>query len=262
MQITCVVVLVVVLFVQCNAINTTKPADVTIQKLHIDKHHMQFWKSETHTQQFVANETVLIFIDVWCWHRFPSMRNAIKKAVPRINKLVQYADDVGMKVLWAPYDKGLERRFTPYIDRSVNMKNPVFGNAFWRRLHTLNSDDGTHLGNRHLCNKHSKLPGMHPRLQVKPHHLTIKRTSTKDLRDMGITTAMLGGVSLSECLIHRPMGAVALLKAGIKTMVLEGMAFSGGNPKSAEFMFQDDAGMTKIWTSVFQRFFNGSVSFH
>ena len=171
MQASYVLALMLLLFVYCNAGNT-KPATVTIQKLHTDEHHIQFWKTETSTETFVANETVLIFIDMWCWHPFPAMRNSIRKAIPRINNLVQYADSVGMKVLWAPYDKGLERTFSPYIDSSVNMNNPVFGSTFWQRLNTLNSDDGTHRGNRQLCNKHSDIPGMHPRLHIKPHHLT------------------------------------------------------------------------------------------
>lgn len=254
-------VLLLLLFAGCcygnDTLNIT--GTVTVETL-VAKHHILSWQKQTSVQQFAPNETVLIFIDVWCWHPFPSMRKAVTKVVPRINRLVDKADALGMRVLWAPYDSGLERHFRPYIDHSVNMNNPVFGDAFWKRLTTLNSDDGTHRGNRQLCNRHSAMPGMHPRLRVKPHHLTIKTTSTKTLRDMGITTAMIGGVSLSECLIHRPMGAVALLKAGLKTMVLEGMAFSGGNPLSAEFMFQDDEGMTRIWTSVFHRFFNGSVA--
>ena len=166
----------------------------------------------------------VIAVDVWNFHWCKTATMRVDAFVPRMNKALDAARDLGMTVMLCPSDVvdnyvGYPQRETVFTLPKVSVPNVVDVTC------PPAPDAGGCACGRERCAVNYGWDGMHPGLRIAPHDLMPDTQAEvyAICQKYGLTHLIYVGFHTQVCLLGKPMGLKAMKSAGLRCVLARDM---------------------------------------
>ncbi|MDR1593456.1 MAG: NPCBM/NEW2 domain-containing protein [Prevotellaceae bacterium] len=194
------------------------------------------------------SKTAIIIIDMWNFHWCMTATERVSAMVPRMNRVLDIARELGMQIIWNPSDVvtsysgypqyenavAVQRRSAPKTREAISAQ---FSAPYGRCM----CGPGIH------CHGNYGWDAMHPDLAIEDNDLISSSTDEiyTLLADRGITGVIYMGVHTNMCVFGKPGAMSSMWRAGFDCMLARDLndAYTAYEPERG---YTPDDGTTEI----------------
>ena len=185
--------------------------------LQLQQRDPQTGALSSRTEEWDPRHTAVVAVDVWNFHWCKTSTERISSLLPRMNKALEAARNLGMTVFLCPTDVADNFVGTPMVERVLAVEPlPV---PHVRDVNCPASPDGGGCTcGRERCQGNYGWDGMHPDLVVGPDDLMPNDAGRlyTICKQRGITHLIFVGFHTQVCLLGKSVGLRAMLEAGFQ----------------------------------------------
>ena len=199
------------------------PAPARIMELDLQSRDPKTGQIAHHTEQVDSAKIAVVTIDPWNFHWCMTACERVSAMVPRWNRAMQCARELGMQVIWGPSDvigsyAGWPQRERALAVKYIPVPQPQKGPI---QPHFTAPGGGCMCGPGYDCKGNYGWDGMNPGLVIGENDLIISATEELYalLKERGITHVIYTGLHTNICLFGKPGALRFMVDAGLHCML-------------------------------------------
>jgi nicotinamidase-related amidase len=199
-------------------------------------------------------QTAIIIIDMWNFHWCMTATERVSAMVPRMNRVLAVARELGMQVVWNPSDVVTAYSGYPQYEKAVAVQHrpaPQIREAL--TAHFTAPYGQCMCGPGIYCRGNYGWDAMHPDLAIAEEDLISSSTDEiyTLLADRGITTVIYMGVHTNMCVFGKPGAMSSMWSAGFNCLLARDLndAYTAYDPERG---YTPDTGTTEIDENLLQ----------
>ena len=203
------------------------------------------------TEKIDPATTGVVIVDMWNYHHCMTAEQRVGAMVPRMNRALEGARKLGIKVIWAPTDVADLYVGTPQRERAMAI--PELALPHVRKIPWCGTLDGTCMCGPGIdCHVDYGWDGMNPNLFIAPDDYIVGRDATAmySLCDkLGLTHLIYMGVHANFCVLGKGPAIKNMYEAGLRCYIARDLtdALTHSDPKTG---FTPDAGTARVVTDL------------
>jgi NPCBM/NEW2 domain/Chitobiase/beta-hexosaminidase C-terminal domain len=196
-----------------------------ILELHTQTRDPKTDRVAAHLEKVDPRKVGVIIIDPWNYHWCMTWSEQAGGTVPRMNRALAGARQLGMQVLWAPTDVASMYAGVPQRERALAFPYIAVPNVREFRCPFTLASGHCHCGPGHACLPNYGHDAMPPDIDLAESDLIV--SGTQELysicRKLGLTHLIYLGGAVNLCLTGKPEGLQSMHQAGLEGWVARDM---------------------------------------
>ena len=210
------------------SLSSTWAADTTL-KLTLQRRDARTGGPLISQEEVPANRLGIVVIDLWNYHWCKTSAARVAALVPRMNRCLQVARDLGIQVFLCPTDVADNYVGTPQVESVIALQRVPIPKREEIQCPAAPDGGGCTCG-RERCQVNYGWDGMHPDLIIGEKDLIPNDPELfyAICQQRGITHLLYLGVHTQVCLLGKSVGVRRMLQAGMRCMLARDLTDAHG----------------------------------